>query len=92
MLAPAWNRPMFTINYTGPRGTRTQSFEQQSSMFEEGAELVSTDGRIIVMEGILGWNAFLYPDWRRVHWWGYRTKELAAFAGILASLDGEGDA
>lgn len=92
MLDLAWSSPrMFSINFTGPQGTRTQTFELGEHAITSDDEWVSTDGHIIVMEGMLGWNAYLYPDWRRVHWWGYRTKELAAFAGVLAKLEAEAD-
>ena len=89
MLDAPWERGPaggFTLQYHGPAGIITQSFTAHDSALFSHVEWVSTDGTVVVMEGMLGWNAYLQPNWKRVARWGYGTKEEAAFAGILASL------
>ena len=77
----------FAVHYSGPQGTITQTFTPEDDSLFSHVNWVSTSGCIVVIEGVLGWNAYLQPGWRRVHWWGYRTKELAAFSGCVASLN-----
>lgn len=75
----------FAIKYTTEDIDYQAKFTPEEDPMFSVVHWVSTDGKIVVTKLFLGkWMAYQMPEWKRLRFWSFPTKETAALAGVVA--------
>jgi hypothetical protein len=78
-------RQAFSIRYsTDTIRVETTFIPEEDPLFSH-MNWVSTNGKIVVCQGMFGqWMAYRYPEWKKLRFWGFSSKETAAIAAVVA--------
>jgi hypothetical protein len=78
----------FSIKYSNSTLEYETTFTPSDDPISNSVNWTSSDGKIVVRLGFLGgWMAYRYPQWEKLRFWGFPSKETAALAGVVKWAD-----